>query len=66
MKRFTVDMHWDFARSYEVDTDSKEDAEHKVESHIAALKSSPSVGFFFRTHPRHFCGVARVSRAFAL
>jgi hypothetical protein len=27
------------------------------------LKSSPLVGFFFRTHPRHFCGVARVSRA---
>jgi hypothetical protein len=30
------------------------------------LKSSPLVGFFFRTHPRHFCGVARVSRALSL
>ena len=27
MKRFTVDMHWDFARSSEVDADNKEDAE---------------------------------------
>ena len=32
MKRFIVDVYWDFARSYEVDADSKEDAEHKLRS----------------------------------
>jgi hypothetical protein len=41
MKRFTVDVHWDFARSYEVDADNKEDAEHKVESMMLANNFNP-------------------------
>lgn len=36
MKKYTVDVHWDFARSYEVEADSREAAERKVEEMMLA------------------------------
>lgn len=41
MKKYTVDVHWDFARSYEVEANSRKDAERKVESLILANNFDP-------------------------
>ena len=41
MKKYTVDVHWDFARSYEVEADSREEAERIVESMVSKKDFNP-------------------------
>ena len=41
MKKYTVDVHWDFARSYEVEADSREKAERIVESMMSKKDFNP-------------------------
>ena len=46
MKKYTVDVHWDFSRSYEVEADSREEAERIVES-MMSKKGFQSIGKWF-------------------
>ena len=40
-KKYAIDVHWDFARSYEVEAESREDAERKVEEMVLADGFNP-------------------------
>ncbi len=48
MKRYAVDVFWEYARSYEVEAESREDAERKVEAMMSAPHFDPLKNGFER------------------
>lgn len=41
MKKYAVDVFWEYARSYEVEAESREDAERKIEALMLAPHFDP-------------------------
>ena len=41
MKKYAVDVYWDYARSYEIEAESREDAERKIQEMMEAPGFDP-------------------------
>ena len=50
MRKYNVDVHWDFARSYKVEADSRESAERIVEATMSQKNFSPLENGFEQCH----------------
>ena len=40
--KYAVDVHWDFARSYEVEAESQEEAERMIQAKMDAISGLPT------------------------